>query len=722
MKKQIIFGLFAVVLTLGVNIRAQSNYSTPYALSTLAGSVGSAGFVNGSNSVATFNFPSGLAIGSDNSVYIADQFNGTIRKISPAGVVSTYVTGAASKLSHPTGLTIDSKGVLYIADPLSQGIYSVSTTGTVTLLAGGTGVGGTGSGGGVDGVGTAATFYGPRAIAVDSSGNLFVADTGNYDIRKITPAGVVTTFAGSGGAQGTADGVGAAARFFMPAGITIDSSGNLYVSDTNNCTIRKITPAGVVTTIAGNPGIAGSVDGTGNQAQFNYPTGITVDATGNLYVCDQFNSVIRKVTPAGVVTTLSGLVTTEGSVDGVGSAARLAWPYCIAVDSNGKLYISDFENYTIRTAVISSQGVIPKITQQPVAQVATAGGAVKISVSATGSSLTYQWYLNGLPILGATSSSYTINSFSNANVGVYTVTVTGTGGSVTSSAASVVATSTNPGHLMNLSVLSMDGPGSQLLTIGFVSNGAAGSTQPLLVRAIGPALSAFGVPTVMADPQLTVYDANQVVIGSNDNWGNTSANIATITAADSATGAFALSSTSSLDAALLLNVPTGAYTAQAAGKSNATGNVLAEIYDATSSSSYTSTSPRLVNISCLEQVASGAVLTAGFVVGGSTPEKVLIRASGPTLAGSPFNVPNTIPDPQFTVYDSNSSVVGFNSVWGGSPSVTAANAATGAFQFSSYGSKDSATVLTLNPGAYTVQVKSATGQSGVTLIEVYEIP
>lgn len=712
---------FVFIATL--SIKAQSTYTTPYALSTLAGSVGNAGLVNGAALTSQFNFPAGIVIGSDNSIYVADQFNATVRKISPTGVVSTYVSSSASKLSHPTGLAIDSKGVLYIADPLSQGVFSVSTNGSVTLIAGGTGVGGTGSAVSVDGVGAAATFYGPRGIAVDTSGNLYVTDTANYTIRKITSGGVVTTLAGSGGIQGSADGVGTAARFFMPVGIAIDDNGVLYVTDSDNCTIRKITPNGVVSTLAGNPGVAGSADGVGALAQFNYPTGIAVDKLGNIFVCDQFNSTIRKITQTGVVTTLTGLVSTQGAVDGVGAAARLAWPYSITVDANGKLYISDFENYTIRTAVVSAQAILPTITVQPTTQNVVYGGTATLTVAASGSSLTYQWYLNGLPILGATNSTYTINAFSSANVGVYTVTVSGSGGSVTSAAASLVANSSNPGRLMNLSVLSLDGPGSQLLTVGFVSSaGLSTSKQPLLIRASGPALSAFGVPNVMSDPQLTVFDSNQNVIASNDNWGSTPVNVTAITAADSATGAFALSSTSSLDAALVINVNPGAYTAQAAGKSNATGNVLAEIYDATASGTYTPQSSRLVNISCLEQISPGSVLTAGFVVGGSTPEKVLIRASGPTLAGSPYNVPNTIPDPQLTVYDSNSVVVGYNSVWGGSPSITAANAATGAFQFSSVGSEDSAVVLTLSPGAYTVQVKSSTGQTGVTLIEVYEVP
>ena len=151
-----------------------------------------------------------------------------------------------------------------------------------------------------DGTGSAARLYNPYAVAVDSSGNVFVADTGNNIIRKVTPAGVVTTLAGTAGLYGNADGTGSAARFDIVEGIAVDGSDNVFVADTLNSTIRKITPGGVVTTFAGTPGVIGSADGTGSAALFNNPSGVATDGAGNVYVADSNNFTIRKITPAGV--------------------------------------------------------------------------------------------------------------------------------------------------------------------------------------------------------------------------------------------------------------------------------------------------------------------------------------------------------------------------------------------------------------------------------------
>jgi len=374
------------------------------------------------------------------------------------------------------------------------------------------------------------------------------------------------------------------------------------------------------------------------------------------------------------------------------------------------------------TLTVNASIVAPVILTQPQSLTVTSGNSTTFSVTGYGVSLSYQWYLNNIAIPGATSATYTIASVTSASAGSYTVKATNGGGSITSNAA-VLTVISNPGRLINLSVLSMDGPGSQLLTIGFVTGGAGTTgSENLLIRGSGPALAAFSLTNYLPDPSITVFNSSTVAVAANDNWGTPPSNATAVTSADTATGAFALTSTSSLDAALVTNLSSGAYTAQVSGKGTASGFALAEVYDNTPTGSYTPATPRLVNISCLEQISVGGSLTAGFVIAGSTPEQVLIRASGPTLAAAPFNVSGTIADPELTVYNSSSTVLATNKGWGGSASITAANNATGAFQFVNSTSKDSAVLLTLQPGAYTVQATSASGIAGLTLIEVYEVP
>jgi sugar lactone lactonase YvrE len=228
-------------------------------------------------------------------------------------------------------------------------------SGDVTTLAGTTGVSGS-----ADGTGTLASFYNPSGIAIDSSGNLYVADDGNHTIRKITSSGAVTTLAGSAGAFGSVDGTGTSARFMEAQGIATDSSGNLYVSDSSkmgNSSIRKITSSGVVTTLAGRGGNLVFANGTGAAALFNMPYSIATDNSGNLYVCDTYNFIIRKTTSSGVVTTLAGTAGLPGWADGTGSAARFFWPIGIVIDpTNTYLYVVDVVG-AIRKIVIAS-GVV----------------------------------------------------------------------------------------------------------------------------------------------------------------------------------------------------------------------------------------------------------------------------------------------------------------------------------------------------------------------------
>jgi sugar lactone lactonase YvrE len=304
------------------------------------------------DTLPSFYNPTGIVIDASGNLFVADYGNNLIRKITPAGVVSTFAgsgiegslngTGVAATFDEPKGVAIDAAKTLYIADSGNNLIRKITSAGLVTTLAG------SDSTGMADGPGNTATFFSPSGVAVDGSGNVFVADAGNNLIRMITPAGLVSTPAGSldgsvfynptgiaidgnnnlfvannlannilevslgkvsvfagNGQQGATDGPGSLAAFYYPNSLALDAAGNVYVADGINNTIRKITPAGVVSTLAGN-GTAGNLDGTGAAASFNGPAGLAVDATGNVYVADANNNTIRKITPAGVVTTFAG--------------------------------------------------------------------------------------------------------------------------------------------------------------------------------------------------------------------------------------------------------------------------------------------------------------------------------------------------------------------------------------------------------------------------------
>ncbi|MGA2867319.1 MAG: hypothetical protein ABSF95_22820 [Verrucomicrobiota bacterium] len=366
------YGTSGVAVDSAANVYVADTYNhtirkvTPGGVvTTLAGLAGYQGSADGTGSAARFNEPSGVAVDSAANVYVADTSNQTIRKVAPGGVVTTLAgkalfdqggnpirgdadgTGSAARFNEPYGVAVDSAGNVYVADSWNDTIRKVTPGGVVTTLAGLAGTQGS-----ADGTASAAQFSGPRGVAVDSAGNVYVADTWNHTIRKVTPGGVVTTLAGLAGISGSDDGTGSAARFYDPCGVAVDSAGNVYVADTWNCTIRKVTPGGVVATLAGLAGSWGSADGTASAARFYLPSGVAADSAGNVYVAEFSYCTIRKVTPGGVVTTLAGLARSSGSADGTGSAARFGslngGPAGVAADSAGNVYVADTWNNTIR--------------------------------------------------------------------------------------------------------------------------------------------------------------------------------------------------------------------------------------------------------------------------------------------------------------------------------------------------------------------------------------
>jgi sugar lactone lactonase YvrE len=353
--------LLAAVLPVPV---LSQNYSTPYTFTTIAGTVGSKGKADGTNSGAQFSGLYALALDSAGSLYGGEFAACTVRKVTPVGtnwVVTTLAgkvgaagsadgTNSDARFNGPGYLAVDSANNIYVGDFYNNTIRKVTPVGTnwvVTTLAGKAGVAGS-----ADGTNSDARFNNPGGVAVDTNGNVYVADWNNNTIRKVAPVGtnwVVTTLTG--------------AVFNYPADVAVDSTGNLYVADLGHNTIRKVTPgetSWVVTTLAGKAGSTGYLDGMGSAALFNAPNSVSVYSLGNLYVAETANETIRKVTPVGtnwVVTTLAGKAGIAGSADGTGSAALFNFNTNInnsggggyvVVDTAGNLYVPDFGNYTIR--------------------------------------------------------------------------------------------------------------------------------------------------------------------------------------------------------------------------------------------------------------------------------------------------------------------------------------------------------------------------------------
>lgn len=401
-----------------------------YSFSVLAGTA-SAGHVDGDRGTARFNQPTDVTIDQAGNLYVADHGNRAVRKITPAGVVSTVAGDAAEWVGidgplasagfrRADGIEVDGLGNLFVADAWS--VRRIGVDGQVTTFAGyagdgfapplkadgtgtqarfnginGLGMGpagtlyvsdgdncirqitpaavvttlaGQGTRGQSDGQGSAAGFFGPVGIHVDVAGIAWIADAGNHTIRRIAPDGSVTTLAGAAGLEGGSDGIGQAASFQTPLGITGDLNGNLYVSDFGLQGIRKITPAGVVTTMAGKMGSSiaerqGANDGDGRQASFSHPQGLATDQAGNVYIADQHNNLIRKMTPSGRVTTVAGYSREEaaGYRDGRGGEARFRSPWDIAVTPAGVAYVAEIGNHVIRK--IDVDGMVSTFAGKP---------------------------------------------------------------------------------------------------------------------------------------------------------------------------------------------------------------------------------------------------------------------------------------------------------------------------------------------------------------------
>ena len=415
-------------------------------VTTLAGSATGYGSVDGPAASATFLATNGIAVDAAENIYVADEYK--VRKISATGIVSTLAGGSDSSFM-PTALAVDATGMVYVAQKYTATVLKITPAGLVMPLAGAAYA--TGS---IDGAGAAARFNYPGGIAVDTAGTVYVADTQNNTIRKISPAGGVTTLAGSAaeGGYGSTDGIGAAARFLSPMGLTMDGAGNIYAADSGNNTIRKITLAGLVTTVAGTASGAGSADGNGTSARFNnagyidvgpsgssykansgnnltagkfnYSGNVAMDGAGNVYVADNGNNTIRKITPAGVVSTLAGMTGVSGSADGVAVTATFNNPNGVAVDIAGNVYVADAGNHKIRK--ISAAGIVTTIAGGDWESAANSGFAgfspgsvpVSIAVDASGNIFVAD---SGVGSIRKITASGLVSAFTAPGAGIFSV-------------------------------------------------------------------------------------------------------------------------------------------------------------------------------------------------------------------------------------------------------------------------------------------------------------
>lgn len=677
----------------------------------------------------TINAPGEFAFG--NNLYVApianaasqiatstDGVTWTLRTISAGGASShvTFFKGKfyATNYNTGAGLYSSADGIVWTkvaGAPASPGILAASdTTLLVTFFSGST------SGQSVSKDGATFTTASPGitlktetikylngAFVVTDSVSATVFD---LSLAKASTDGNTWTAIGSTANQYYAPEVafGAGARYVFVGEFDVYAGG----TSTN--------PGGGGTSVASYAGTytgkIGSKVTTGGNVTLNPALAdytVTISSGGNVTanIGALTPAMIGTIDASGAITFTSGTgISLYNILTATVSGGVLSSDYGAQLGTTGAQY---------RFEPPAGVTVAPTISVQPLSQFFVLGGSVTLTVTASGTGLTYQWYFNGIALGGQVNASLILTALTALQAGDYTVKITNAGGSVTSAAATLtLPTPSNAGRIVNMSVRASAGAGDQTLIVGVIIGGKnTAGKKDVLFRAAGPSLSGLGIVSFLADPKLTAF-AGGSAVDSNDNW----AGDATILAAAARVGAFAFTGASSKDSALYASPDAGAYSLHVTG--GTTGIALAEIYDATTT--FTAASPRLVNVSARALVGTGDnLLIAGFVIGGSTPRNVLIRALGPKLTGS--GVGGVLADPKITLY-ARGAKVAENDNWSDATNATdvvTATAQVGATALTS-GSKDAVLLVSLEPGVYSAQVTGVGGTTGVALVELFEAP
>jgi sugar lactone lactonase YvrE len=781
-------------------------------VTTLAGTALNEGSANGVGASAQFLGPESVTVDSAGNVYVADSLNDTIRKITPSGIVTTLAgtartpgsangTGTAAQFYQPEGVAADSVGNVYVTDSLNFTIRKITPSGVVTTFAGTPGKAGTADGTSASaqfgfpqgitidgsnnvyvtdaglirkitpsGVVTTLCSFAASSIAVDGAGNLYVANTGGQTISKIAPSGMVTTLAGVSGAAGVADGVGDLARFnfSLGPGLVVDSSGYIYVADSGNSLIRKVTQAGSVTTLAGKAGSLGSEDGTGTAAEFDYPLGLGVDNFGNIYVADSFNSTIRKITPSGIVTTLAGKAGVMGSSDGTGPEAEFGRPTAVAVDNFGNVYVNDSPSIrkitpsgavtTVATggpldylmagiAVDNSGNIYVPIfipADVPVIPFTMPQGTGQIlKVTPTGVITNLADIPTGIPYGVAVDSLGNVYVTDNGSVALGNGTIlkiapSGTtttiaGAQIQGAAAQLVApeflavdNSDNVYVVDSVSSIrkvtasgvvttlagTIAGPGSSYCWPTGVAVGGGGLyISDCMNNAVWQGVATGALPTIATSPM-----SQTVTVGSSVTFVAASGTAATYqwqfdgTDISGATGStLTLANVGTTQAGSYTVIVSNAYGSVTSSAATLTANVAAHLY----------------NISSRAYVGAGPNqnIVAGFYTDGSGSKNVVVRGIGPDLAVvDPALSDQTLQRPELTLFNGSAAILATNTGWGDSQALINAFASVYAAPLQA-GSNDTAVFMSVPAASgvgYTAEVNGLNNGTGIALVEVYD--